>query len=166
MPLSSQSSLALAESVAPLCDVNYARTRLRLDHEAVMDLLENGRLRWAWNIGTANARQREIRILTDCVERAVNKDYSHRRETIDDVVKRILPQPTETECAGQRWKTIRAVVLTARLVCHPSHISHLVEQNEIFTTPMPHARFQSPYLEFDSVVAFLKRRELSKLSKR
>lgn len=143
------------QSILPLCDIGYARTRIGLREDAVMDQIVDGKLRYAFHIESPKAERMEVRILTECVEalRAKMPQPEYR-----DVASRILPMPT----ARGKFKTIRAVVLAERFICSQWLIGHLIESGELKLCPLQVGPKTSPFIDHASVVNFLTRRTFGK----
>lgn len=134
----------------PLLPVRGVCSLLSVDEDVVVRLIESGDLLWAWNFGSTNCRQREIRILPAAVSARMRS----------------------REC-GLDWDAVLPMVLPAidgklnstelRIAFNVSqtHLSHLAERREIrIVTPGRTGPGGVAWFTAESVVEFLKSRRM------
>ena len=126
----------------------------------MLALIEEGRLRWAFDIRTAGAATRELRVLRQslfeytrlCVPDEV-LDESDERE-FAAVVDMILPtKPHEA--------VLRGTEVARRFSCTPQHVLNLVRERSLRMVDAPRKAHVSPPIVRASVVEFLKQRRMS-----
>ena len=116
------------------------------------------RIEWAWNIATAGARQRDIRVLASCVPiqtRHVRQPFAAVLDEIfcDVVVSRGL----------QQYMTLSATFLARRFACTDQHIINLRRDGLLESTPASRnrtGRNSSEAITWGSVVNFLQTRRM------
>lgn len=134
VPTTSQTALLTLET---------ARTLLTRDHDAILDLVDSGKLRWAFDIGITGKPPRCIRVWgysISCFQRSVADE-----DNIETVLAAVL--------LGRRAR-LRASELTHRLSCSHDHLSRLVEGRRISGGVENHTL----WLNRDSLARFLKSR--------
>lgn len=135
-----------------------------LDRSAaeVMALIEEGRLRFAWNIGGRRVRNRTVRILTQSLREFQSGQPTPNttaEEDFQQAVRQIFPAVSRASGLA----TVRATTIAKRFSVSSSHVLHLIDQRELralrgtVRRPGPTG---SPAVEFASVVEFLRKRRL------
>jgi hypothetical protein len=127
----------------------------------VLALIEEGKLRWAFDIRTAGAATREIRVLRQslfeytrlCVPDE-NLDESDERE-FAGVVDLILPADKPDGLA------LRGTEVARCFSCTPQHVLNLVREKSLRAVDAPRKAHVSPPIVRASVVEFLKKRRMS-----
>lgn len=108
-----------------LVSIETAKAVLNKGEDAVLQLIEAGKLRFAFDLGQTGSHRRTIRIFTLSLY-----DYVNRQDTqpakVDDCIKYILPMPLPS-VAGVRLAEI--------LNISSSHVSGLVEGGELKEIP-------------------------------
>lgn len=126
---------------------------LNLDTRAVAELIDDGKLPFAFNISASNKRRRDIRILAESFH-AYREAKACPVKTLADAVKLILPLPGALSKGPDK---IRASALARHLGCKVDHVMHLVKAGDLkmaVKLPFP----QSPMIDHESAVQFLHRR--------
>lgn len=125
------------------------------DEDAVLALIDNGQLRWAYNIASPGSERREIRILRSSVLSYLDRS-SDPVESADDALTSILPKPMNV----RGHETIRAVEVERRFCCSQGLVAKLIHAG-CFTLAGPVAGPKvSPYILHTSVAQFLRTRSL------
>ncbi len=125
----------------------------------VIALVEGGKLRWAWNIATPNARRREWRILS----RSVNDYLIHA--PAPDISDEDEFQQVVAELFPDADATVPATAVAHTLNGSQDHIACLVRSRELIpirgqVRPRT-GKNASPLIQFSSVVGFLRKRRVS-----
>lgn len=127
--------------------------------EKLMALVEDGSIRWAFDIGLRAGRRREVRMLGDSINEYLSGDPGpldlQEDEEFQAVLKCIFP--------SEPGPVIRSVELERALNASQTHIKALVVSGEIAfvkgSEPRP-GPYGSAIIQFSTVVDLLKRRRL------
>lgn len=146
----------------PLVPIEAVMVLLDRDEDDVMNLIDTGALRCAWNIASPGSERREIRVWRDSVLAYLKGQPTNAKEEINlrAIIKGFLPAPTLL----QGWSTIRGVEIARRLSCSQWLVGNLITTGELHIA-FPVADKVSPYVQHNSLVEFLIRREMSRLGK-
>ena len=151
-----QRRLAFDSSVkvkGPMVDMAAARSALGCDVDDVLDLIEEGNLAWAWDIGLGKRRS-EMRIYAGCINgyEVTGVKCNLENASEDDIYGSILARETKPWIPGIRLKSV--------LNCENGLVIDLVKAKEFEILPGGWRRGPggSPLITKESVVAFLKRR--------
>jgi hypothetical protein len=118
MPCALQLNLNLQLPASrPLIPLEAAMVMLDRDEDDILASIEMGGLTWAWDIRSADAERREIRIWRDCIVAHLNGDRQPDAEAADPL-SLIVP-------AGE---TIRSVELRTFFTASHSHVLNLIAQ--------------------------------------
>jgi hypothetical protein len=125
--------------------------------DEVLEAVEDGRLLFAFNIASRNAKARDVRVLSDSVCAFVEgRRLANVSEEQDwqRVLRLIFPSPAPT---------IQAKEIALALNASSSHIIKLIEERLLRLakgTPWFCGRGGSPRVEYQSAVDFLKARRI------
>lgn len=137
-----------------LLDVRTAATVLDLGEEDVLAELEQGRLRWAWNLSAANNGRAFLRIWNRSLICYLKPELAQPREH-DDVLKHIIPP--QARVVG----SLASVELQALFNTTGGHVLNLFETGDLVKVPnSPHRRGRggSPRATLASVTQLLTNR--------
>ena len=142
-------------SVRPLLSIDAAKAILNRDEDAILALIESGRIAWAFDIRSPGAARSCVRIYRDSVFNLLPTTFSATgpRATLQDVIGEVLPKP--------RGESIASPSLAIRLNCSSTHVHQLARAGS-FHFGRPKAGQTAP-VEVDraSVETFLTRAVLS-----
>ena len=129
----------------PLVSIETARAVLGKTEDQVVEMIESGALRFAWNIASKKSRSRYIRLFVPSLADAVNQK-DHQPAALSDAIKFILPGSSPTVPASR---------LAQLFNTGSTHIADLLrERSLVKVTNGRHAR-SSPLVSRESVVKFL-----------
>jgi hypothetical protein len=135
----------------PLVDVYCCVAALGCSEDAVLQLIDEGKLRWAWNIARAGSGRRCVRVFAGSL--AAYQAGRTEAENCDKVLAAILPGHSPL---------IQSAVLARALLCARHHVATLLTDGELDGKGArgmgPNS---SPEIMRASAVRFLKRRVLS-----
>jgi hypothetical protein len=129
------------------------RAALAEDEGEILNMIDDGRLEWAWNIGRANCDRREIRILARCVRDLQREEKS--TVTLPEVIKVVLG-PEKPFIWGNAWRR--------SWNCDSGHCLNLIADGDLVTlknTDWRRGPGGSPCITWASAVRFLETRRLS-----
>jgi hypothetical protein len=141
----------------PLMSTSSVMWRLDLNEDEVITLIEVGALRWAFNIASAAAKARAVRVLTESVEDLV---YSRKRPGQNDetewerVRQMIFPDKT----------TIVTYELARALNCSRCLVMDLIRARQFKVSPGSVIRrgpYGSPHIVTASAAAWLLKGRIS-----
>ena len=147
----------------PLVNLWTAVAALDRSSYEVLALIEEGKLRFAWNIALRDVGSRDIRILTQSIVEFQNCQPAPRLSDAEDfqrAVKFIFPAVSYS-CGVA---TVRAATIYKKFSVGHSHVLKLVDQGSLrrlegtACRPGPNG---SPQIEFSSVLDLLKRRRIA-----
>ena len=147
----------------PLVNLWTAVAALDRSQNEVIALIEDGKLRYAWNIASRASGHREIRILTQSL---VEFQSSQRLppvppdEEFQRVVKLIFPAVSYKNGVAA---SVCATTITKRFSAGSQHVLALADEGSLrFVKDAVRRRGPngSPAIEFASVVQFLKQRRM------
>ena len=133
--------LPIAQRTA-LVTVDTARAVRGVDAESIIAEIEDGSIRWAFNIATADAARRELRIWAPCLG---NAEHPTRN-----------PEQVIAEIIGTQRETLRGAEVERLLLCSAQLVKLLHEGGELRGELVGHTR----HLRRDSLAAFLRRRRV------
>lgn len=149
---------------SPVITVSTVSAALERSADEVLDMVLDGRLRFAWNIARAGESRQEIRILTRSLfnyQNCIASSALNDEEDFQHAVKTIFPA-TAHKPDGVRF--IRAAAITRRLCASRPHIYRLCN-DAVFrvlpNSPRHGGPTGSPEVEFSSVVEFLRQRRIA-----
>ena len=131
-----------------LVAIETAKAVLNVGEDRVLELIETGRLRFAFDFAQTGSHRRLIRILTLSIYDFVNR-LDTQPAKIEDCIKYILPMPLPT-VTGARLSEI--------LNISSSHVSGLCDGGEIKEVPARKTKTSSRTICRASVIQFLKDR--------
>ena len=158
-------------SHAPLMPLEGAVAMIRRDAVEIVDLCDSGIIPWAFNLSAKfEPRRRDIHIFFDSLTAYQRNDFIRldelKKMPAQKIIAAILPKPTLKVLSDRKVKTIRLVELALRFSCTPPHIANLVRTSELQLSEVQvKTPKHSPYVDYDSVVEFLARREISQPTK-
>ena len=140
-----------------LLPVEFCAVALRATYDGVMNLVEAGEIKWAFDISTPDAKRSLVRVHRESFLWLLAGQRSNERSalscaTASDVARSILPKTRAT---------VTSTELMAWLFCSHQHITRLFQQGAIEQVGRPSTRFginAIRYAAVPSVVRFLKRR--------
>ena len=166
-PLQRRFTFADLGSCRPLLNVNAVMALLDLDEDAVLYLIEDGQLGFAFNIADAGAGARELRIWKGALARMTMDQGSRSKEEpeLDEVISAILPPALDL---GPRTlglgsgATLRVEPdLTRAFNCSATHVNDLIGQKELQEVVNPNRKAtQTRVVTRASVALFLERRRM------
>jgi hypothetical protein len=132
-----------------LLPIRGAMPFLKCNEDAGLALIENGRLRWAFNVAASqNQHSKELRILPQCVG-----DFLAGRECtlrFEDVAAAMI---------GGRAESLRATDIARALNVSPSHVYSLIRKGELKACSRWHRGSRgSARVSVESFLGFLRRR--------
>lgn len=174
------------------CQLQHPKTliglsRQRLTTGDVLNLIDNRRIRWAWDISRHGAHRPEIRIWRESLAAYLAAENGAAPPPAEDVtlgqvIEAILPHPPvalsppattprgrklqqallpdSDRTAGTRATTLRARELQRRWLCSQMLIRRLISDGELCSVG-PLSSGTSPAILYQSAFEFLKRRSLS-----
>src|SRR5687768_14820059 len=120
----------------PLVPLEACVVLLDQDCDALLNLIERGALRWAFDIRRESADRREVRVLRDCILSYPLPEKEWQRggteAELDDATKNILPPLASEHVAA--ISTIKVPVLARRFGCEPEHIRNLIKDGSLQIT--------------------------------
>jgi hypothetical protein len=137
-----------------LVPIEAAMVLLDRQQEAVLDLIESGKLAPAWNIAICPNGQREIRVWRDSLL-ALKGMAPVEKLSLDAVIARVLP----LRMPGVK-QPIRGVELAMRFCSTRHTVARLLRAGELKSAGKRTGR-DSHLIVFESVVNFLKKRVLT-----
>lgn len=127
------------------------------NEDSVLEAIEAGELRWAFNVARPKSGKRSIRVLSQSVIEFINHTPAPRisdAEEFAQIVKGFFPMYIAA---------VRATKLAMAWGVSGTHISHLIDERELRLakgSPRRKGRGGSPQIEVASAVEFLKRRRI------
>jgi len=153
-----QSPAVALKLTRPLVSVWTVLSVTELSNEdAVLEAIESGELRWAFNIARPKSGKRSIRVLSQSVSEYIARTPAPRisdAEELAHIVRKLFPI---------YGAAIRVTQLARDWNASGTHIIHLVDERELRLakgSPRRAGRGGSPLIEVASVVEFLKRRRV------
>ena len=153
-----QSPAVALKLTRPLVSVWTVLSVTELSNEdAVLEAIESGELRWAFNIARPKSGKRSIRVLSQSVSEYIARTPAPRisdAEELAQIVRKLFPI---------YGAAIRVTQLARDWNASGTHIIHLVDERELRLakgSPRRAGRGGSPLIEVASVVEFLKRRRV------
>jgi hypothetical protein len=145
----------------PTTDFIGARGQLHLGRtEEVQEMLDEGRITWAWNIATRQAKRAEVRFLVHALDAAAKGE---RFDASLDVVARLLAGHLVKR--GQTPPFIRGKDFARIFATGSDHVSHLLEEGTLKRLPGTDWRRGpggSAVIGWDQFLAFLDERRLAR----
>lgn len=140
-----------------LLPVEFCAVALRATYDGVMNLVEAGEIRWAFDISTRGARRSLVRVHRESFLWLLAGRRSNERSALpyaaaSDVARSILPSARAT---------VTSTELMAWLFCSHQHITRLFRQGAIEQVGRPSARYginAIRHAAVPSVARFLARR--------
>lgn len=139
----------------PVMTVSAARGALNETAAGVLDMIEEGRIEWAWDIASRSSARREIRILAVCIADV----QGDRPATVDGErtaadVMRIL--------FGDERPVIFGAQLYRKMLCKHDHLTTLIREGSLRVVgePARKGRGGSPALDWGSVKRFIEERRV------
>ncbi len=133
-------------SAEPLLPIAALRAALKRDEDAVLYLIEDHQLPFAFDIGMPGTRRRDLRVWRGCLPLG-SRTTAGLEEVIEDILGSEVYQLIKTPELAKRW------------VCSPTHIYQLIEANELTESVQPERKATAVrWVTRVSAEAFLKRR--------
>ncbi len=138
--------------IRPLLPIRGAVSLLGVDEDAVLQMVEEGRLLWAWDVAVCpqSARSKELRLLPECIE-----DHCtglHRRWQWPDVVQLVFRGQGGNGLISARWTSLLLNTCV-------SSVYSLIQSKELAIVSRPHRGPKgSAMIRVLSLEAFLRRR--------
>ncbi len=145
----------------PLIPIEAVMVLADRDEDDVLNLIDIGMLRWAFDIATPGTDRRELRIFRESLIDYLRGDTAamgrkNQTETVEGIIARILPRPSIVNGYG----TIRGTELQRRFSCCQGHVNNLIKTGELSLAPIVTPQKVSPFVLHFSAAAFLRSREL------
>ena len=146
--------MILPAKLPPVFHLDTVADLLHVNSAAVMDLIDSGKILFAWNVSAPRASRREIRILSSAV-----RDYLESKPssvaTLGQAVASILTDPGKFPAMA----VIKASVFRRRLRVEHQLMGQLIRAGELKCKSGPR-RPVSAILTWESCSAWLHRRSL------
>lgn len=149
----------------PLISLHTAADVLDKSHQQVLDLIEDGALLFAWDFGTGHSHRKAVRILAQSLidyQRGQSASSLPAREQFAHAVSLIFPMSAMIR-PGAVAK-LRAHSIAFQFGIKSDHFLELVDSGLLrvaASSPRRRGPGGSPYIEFSSVVEFLKKRRIA-----
>jgi hypothetical protein len=155
----------------PLVPMPAIMLFLNRKQRAVVGLIESGQLRWAFDIRSANAATREIRVLRNSLfeyTRLRPRECFHEsdRHEFADIIKVILPEPKPDRHNNQPVRTDKSepLVTSSQVAqcfsCSTGHVRKLLRE-KLLRAPAGRAAGDDVVLRRASVIEFLWKRRMT-----
>jgi hypothetical protein len=155
----------------PLVPLPAVMLFLNQKQRAIVALIETGQLRWAFDIRSASAATREIRVLRDSLfeyTRLRPREHYHEsdRHEFAEIIKAILPEPKEKRPRRIPTSTpppepvVTGAGVAQCLACSPGHVRKLLRDN-LLRTPGRHEPGDAVLVLRASVIEFLWKRRMT-----
>jgi hypothetical protein len=155
----------------PLVPLPAVMLFLNQKQRAVVGLIEAGDLRWAFDIRSASAATREIRVLRDSLfeyTRLRPREHFHESDQHEfaEIIRAILPERKEKppHRAPLSAKAPEPVATGAEVAqcfsCSPGHVRKLLREN-LLCAPGRHERGDAVLVLRTSVIEFLRKRRMT-----
>lgn len=137
-------------------------SRRRLGRGDVLRLIDNGQIRWAWDIARKGARRPEVRIWRESLlaylasENGGDSAPVQEELPLGEVIATILPKPP---ALSVRATTVRGSDLQRRFLCCRTHLAGLIADGELSCVG-PVGPGRNSAVLYQSVFEFLKRRSI------
>lgn len=130
----------------PLLTVGALRSLFNRDEDAILYLIEDGQLPYAFDLAAPGARRMELRVWRGCLPQ-----FRREGQTLAEALADILPPAN--------FITIKSRTLAERWVCSRSHVHALLDARELIEVAAPDRRStHSRNLTRASAEDFLRRR--------
>jgi hypothetical protein len=156
----------------PLVPLPAVMLFLNRKQRAVVALIESGQLRWAFDLRSATAATREIRVLRDSLfeyTRLRPRECFHESDAHEfaEITRAMLPERKP----GPRHKpalrnppecesTVTGVEVAQCFSCSPGHVRKLLHEN-LLRAPARHAPGETVLVLRASVIEFLRKRRMT-----
>ncbi len=155
----------------PLVPLPAVMLFLNQKQRAVVALIETGQLRWAFDIRSASAAIREIRVLRDSLfeyTRLRPREHFHEsdRHEFADIIETILPEPKDKRSrrapvsAAAPEPVVTGIEVAQCLSCSPGHVRKLLRDN-LLRAPGRHEPGDAVLVLRASVIEFLRKRRMT-----
>jgi AraC-like DNA-binding protein len=155
----------------PLVPLPAVMLFLNKKQRAIVALIEAGHLRWAFDIRSASAATREIRVLRDSLfeyTRLRPREHYHEsdRHEFAEIIRAILPERKEkpprrtTASAKTQEPVVSGIEVAQRLSCSPGHVRKLLRDN-LLRAPGRHEPGDAVFVLRASVIEFLWKRRMT-----
>jgi hypothetical protein len=170
VPTSKFNFAVAAGRLVPLPAAALLLNRARRD---VLALIEEGRLRWAFDVRAAGRSRGEIRVLGQSIMEFAGlcpADWVRRRNEDEEflhLIKLVLPPgfllksapAVPGSLAPAQW-VLRGSEVVQCFSCSPDHVHNLIAEKSLETTTLRSTLNSTPLITRDSVVKFLKSRRV------
>lgn len=137
----------------PMTSIDGAKPLLGLNEDEIMALIEDGKIRWAWDLACQSEHARFVRILNRSLV-CYEKPFLGQPETLDGVLELILPP--SSKITGR----VRGTELQRACNVSSTHIINLVEAGLLSGGDWKRGPQGSPLITRASIARFLKERTL------
>jgi len=155
----------------PLVPLPAVMLFLNQKQRAIVALIETGQLRWAFDIRSASAATREIRVLRDSLfeyTRLRPREHYHEsdRHEFAEIMQAILPERKEKRAgreplsAAAPEPVVTGAEVAQRLACSPGHVRKLLRDN-LLRAPGRHEPGDAVLVLRSSVIEFLRKRRMT-----
>jgi hypothetical protein len=134
-----------------MVSIDTARAVLGKSEDQVIEMIEDARIRFAWNIASNTSRKRCVRVFVPSLADAVNKT-DHQPAEVEDAIKFILPGSAPT---------VRASRLAQAFNVGGTHLAALMKQRCLTKVRPGRSRTESAHVDRESIVRFLTLRRIA-----
>jgi hypothetical protein len=156
----------------PLAQLPAVRLLLKCDLRHVNALIDEGRLRWVFNIATRDAHKHEIRVLWQSVVEFLRlwpkSNTSYRSDTteFDRVIDLILPPAKMPQTSATREPFLTGAEVSKCFSCNSQHVINLLREQSLRGLAARGLSIRegpkaSPLITRASLIQFLKERRIS-----
>lgn len=144
----------------PLVHLRTAMDLLDRDEDAILNLILDGQIAYAFDISTRHADRREIRIFRKSLEsyKSHSSHQSYSVPSVNSVAKTLESVISEILPPGQHFA---ATSLKRRFTCNSGHVLHLIDEKLLLAVSDPKRGPKgSPLITRESAAAFLNSRRI------
>jgi hypothetical protein len=146
----------------PLISLQAATVYLGCGRNEILKLVEDGRLRWAFDISGVEANRREARIARESLfefvgfQTAPPRESENEEDELLQLIERMVP---EKKLEHRAAMTVREVARS--LGCTYCHVRNLLNEGSLALAPEVAQPYHAKLVSRDSFVDFLRERRMS-----
>jgi hypothetical protein len=170
-PLPRPFEFALAHR-RPLAQLPVVMLLLRCSSRELTALIDDGRLRWVFNIASRDSARREARVLWQSVIELIglcpplNAANENEAAEFTRVMELILPAgrtlpPLPSQPQSARERVVPGSEVAKCFSCHSQHVINLVREESLHTLDERRGPKQSLFITRASLIKFLNERRIS-----
>lgn len=138
----------------PMTSIDGAKPLLGMNEDEIMALIDEGKIRWAWDLACQSRAARFVRILNRSLV-CYEKPFLAQPETLAQVIELILPPVSKIT------GTVRGTELQRACNVSSTHVINLVEAKIICAKDWKRGPNGSPLITRSSVVRLLTDRRIA-----